>query len=449
MKLWFIAGLGLSSLAFTNANASVLNQLPNNPIQSPFGKTKQTEHKDQLKNIDARTRTKTSFGSNTYTYVRCYYRTDTLMPTTNFEWAVEPSSNSRYHLEGVWKNNGILAWKNMFYTDITQDRLRLLCEQTLQKKGKKLEPNLIFAANDEYQHINYTIWSNDKAGQGNHANKIIAFGDSLSDTLNVYNHSPAIFRIPNRESWYLGHYSNGPLWVEHLANRLNLPLYNWATGGAGVNPDQYGMIPSVLQQVQSWQEYMKSAPNYNPASTLFTMWIGGNDLITYGNSPEKIIATQKQSLMILISAGARKVLLMKLPDISRSPVFKLPDYASSAATVSLQVTEYNQKLDRLATQLREMYGNSLKLEVFDGYTLFNDVLNNPAKYQMTNTTQSCLELSNNGSSIYKNSQKVRKECSNPNSFVFWDNLHPTTRIHQLLADRIANSPQLEQILGQR
>ncbi|MCD4506108.1 SGNH/GDSL hydrolase family protein [Chromobacterium piscinae] len=447
MKLWFIAGLGLSSLAF--ANASVPNQLPNNPIQSPFGKAKQTEHKDQLKSIDTRTRTKTAFSSNTYTYVRCYYRTGTLLPTTNFEWAVEPSSNSRYHLEGVWKNNGILAWKNMFYTDTTQERLRLLCEQTLQKKGKKLEPNLIYAANDEDLQINYTIWSNDKAGQNNHANKIIGFGDSLSDTLNVYNHSPLIFRIPNRTNWYLGHYSNGPLWLEQLASRLNLPLYNWATGGAGVNPDQYGMIPSVLQQVQSWQEYMKSAPNYNPANTLFTMWIGGNDLITYGNSPDKIIATQKQALMNLISTGARKILLMKLPDVSRTPVFQLPDYAPRAATVSTQVREYNQKLDQLATVLREMYGSSLRLEVFDSYTLFNDMLNNPAKYQMTNTTQSCLELSSNDSSIYRNIQKARKECTNPNSFVFWDNLHPTTRTHQLLGDKVADSPQLEQLLGQR
>ncbi|OLZ78914.1 thermolabile hemolysin [Chromobacterium violaceum] len=370
-------------------------------------------------------------GPATYTYVRCFYRAGgaNTQPGTDYEWALDPSSGDYYRLNGNWWSSSIFDWKNMFYSDVTQDTLRSVCQQTLAKKGRPSQPAMVFAA-DNAMSFNYTVWTNDKAGQGSRINKIIAFGDSLSDNQNVYNASQ--WTLPNRNSWYIGHFSNGPVWVEYLADRLKLPMYNWAIGGAGVSTQKL-VIPGVVQQVQSWQDYMKQAPNYDPATTLFTMWIGGNDLVNYGSTPDKVIAGQQQALTSLINAGGRNILLLKLPDVSRAPVFQ---YKGGAATVAAQVKDLNQKLDALAASLRQQYG--VNIQVFDSYAMFNDLLTNPGKYQVSNTTQSCLNINADSSLNYMQTQSPRANCANADSFVFWDTLHPTTHTHLLLGNAVAD-----------
>ncbi|AXE32619.1 thermolabile hemolysin [Chromobacterium phragmitis] len=372
-------------------------------------------------------------GSATYTYVRCFYRASAAntQPGTDYEWALDPSSGDYYRLNGYWWSSSIFDWKNMFYSDVSQDTLRSVCQSTLAKKGKPSQPAMVFAA-DNAMSFNYTVWTNDQAGQGSRINKIVAFGDSLSDNQNVYNASQ--WTLPNRNSWYIGHFSNGPVWVEYLADRLKLPLYNWAIGGAGVSTEKL-VIPGVVQQVQSWQEYMKQARNYNPSTTLFTMWIGGNDLVNYGSTPDKVIDGQKQALVNLINSGARNILVLKLPDVSRAPVYQLK---GGAATVAAQVKDLNQKLDALAVSLRDQYGSSLNLRVFDSYAMFNDVLTNPGKYQVVNTTQSCLNINSDSALNYMQSQSPRANCGNADSFVFWDTLHPTTHTHLVLGNAVAD-----------
>ena len=49
--------------------------------------------------------------------------------------------------------------------------------------------------------------------------KIVAFGDSLSDTGNVYNLTLGLY--PSSPYWN-GHFSNGEVWVEDLADKLSL-----------------------------------------------------------------------------------------------------------------------------------------------------------------------------------------------------------------------------------
>lgn len=82
-------------------------------------------------------------------------------------------------------------------------------------------------------------------------------------------------------------------------------------------------------------------------------------------------------------------------------------------------------------------GGGLNIQLFDSYSLFNDLLNNPSTYGMTNATLPCLNI--NGahvSTLYLTSHHTRPECVNPDTFVFWDVLHPTTRTHKLLSDHV-------------
>ncbi|WP_241499247.1 SGNH/GDSL hydrolase family protein [Chromobacterium sphagni] len=434
MKSWLLLGLTLSSLAVAGNDAGQPDPRYGH-ILSPSGPLSREQLLKQglpkAKLNAARVSAAAAPGPSTYTYLRCYYRTGSgnTQPTTDYVWGLNPSSGDYYRLNGHWWSSSILDWKNMFYSDATQDALRSICQGTLAKKGINQAPAMVFAA-DNAMSFNYTVWTNDVAGQGGGINKIIAFGDSLSDNQNVFNASQ--WTLPNRNSWYIGHFSNGPVWVEYLAARLQLPMYNWAIGGAGVSTQKL-VIPGVVQQVQSWQQYMQQAPNYNPATTLFTMWIGGNDLVNYGSTPDKVIAGQQQALTSLIGAGARNILLLKLPDVSRAPVYQLK---GGASTVAAQVLDYNQKLDALAASLQQQYG--VNIRVFDSYALFNDVLTNPAKYQVANTTQSCLNINTDSALNYMQSQSPRSNCGNADSFVFWDTLHPTTHTHMLLGNAVAD-----------
>ncbi|UTH76035.1 SGNH/GDSL hydrolase family protein [Chromobacterium sp. IIBBL 290-4] len=431
MKHWLLLGVALSAPAWA-AQEQVTPDARYAHVLSPSGPLSKAELlKQGLPKTQAKFKTLATPGGATYTYVRCYYRTSSsnTAPTTDYVWALDGSSGDYYRLNGHWWSSGALEWKNMFYSDVSQDALRSVCQGTLAKKGIQQQPAMVFAA-DNALSFNYTVWTNDAAGQGGKINKIIAFGDSLSDNQNVFNASQ--WTLPNRNSWFIGHFSNGPVWVEYLASRLNLPLYNWAIGGAGVTTQKL-VIPGVVEQVQSWQQYMQQAPNYNPATTLFTLWIGGNDLVNYGSTPEKVIAGEKQALTNLIGAGARNILLLKLPDVSRAPVYQLK---GGAATVAAQVLSLNQQLDALATSLSQQYG--VNIRVFDSYALFNDLLTNPGKYQVSNTTQSCLNINKDSSLNYLQSQSPRANCGNADAFVFWDTLHPTTHTHLLLGNAVAD-----------
>ena len=56
--------------------------------------------------------------------------------------------------------------------------------------------------------------------QAGDISEIVAFGDSLSDTGNTYK---AVGYTPS-PPYYQGHYSNGPIWLEDLADRLGAAL---------------------------------------------------------------------------------------------------------------------------------------------------------------------------------------------------------------------------------
>ncbi|PHV11465.1 SGNH/GDSL hydrolase family protein [Chitinimonas sp. BJB300] len=379
--------------------------------------------------------------SNTYTYLRCYYLTGTLLrPTTTYTWALTPGSNAYYHVNGYWQTASWTNWENMFYSDTPQNELKSACEQTLSQKGIN-HAVAMWAAADNELSFNYPIWSIDNTPQSNRINKIIAFGDSLSDTQNLYN--TLHWQLPNPNRWFLGRFSNGYTWVEYLARDLKLPLYSWAIAGAGAGTEKLAIanlgtleIPGLMGQVQLWKAHRQKAPNYRPENTLFTVFIGGNDFINYNRSVEHVLTTQKEALQHLISAGARNILLIKLPNMSRAPIF---NYKNNAEIVANKITDYNTQLEEMATVLKVQNGGSsnIQIHLFDCHTWFNDLLNNPSNHGMVTTDTSCLEINSGNLIAFLGNPNPRAACSNPNTFVFWDVLHPTTRTHQLLSERVS------------
>lgn len=371
---------------------------------------------------------KVNHSSNTYTYVKCWYRTSVSHdePATDWVWA-KNSDNSYYELPGYWWSS--ISFKNMFYTDVPNKAIAQRCATSIDTDNKNAD--IIFYASDIKASYSHTIWSNDNVNQPNTINKIVAFGDSLSDTSNTFNGSQWIF--PNSNSWFLGHFSNGLVWTEYLANAKNLPLYNWAVGGAaGVN--EYGILTGIYDQISSFNTYMKSAKNYHIENTLFTLEFGLNDFMNYDRNITEVKSDYSTALIRLTDAGAKNILLMTLPDASKAPQFKYAT-ADKVTLVSQQIKQFNLFIKEQAAYYKQ---KGINITLVDAYQIFENVTSEPQKYGFVNAKDACMDINRSSSKDYLMSHTLTNDCAQHGSdkYVFWGVTHPTTAMHKYIARKI-------------
>src|ERR1700734_910207 len=143
---------------------------------------------------------------------------------------------------------------------------------------------------------------------------LYVFGDSYCDVGNLF---AATGGFEPAAPYYNGRFSNGPIWLDHVAGFLGVPFKasllggtDYAFGGAWVTAPQVipgGTIPSVPQQVELYlsQHGGKADPN-----ALYVLEGGGNDILgTTTGSPNalgfQIAAGIAQSELLLRQAGAR------------------------------------------------------------------------------------------------------------------------------------------------
>ncbi|PSU67476.1 thermolabile hemolysin [Photobacterium phosphoreum] len=371
---------------------------------------------------------KVNHSSNTYTYVKCWYRTSVSHdePATDWVWA-KNSDNSYYELPGYWWSS--ISFKNMFYTDVPNKAIAQRCATSIDTDNKNAD--IIFYASDIKASYSHTIWSNDNVNQPNTINRIVAFGDSLSDTSNTFNGSQWIF--PNSNSWFLGHFSNGLVWTEYLANAKNLPLYNWAVGGAaGVN--EYGILTGIYDQISSFNTYMKSAKNYHIENTLFTLEFGLNDFMNYDRNITEVKSDYSTALIRLTDAGAKNILLMTLPDASKAPQFKYAT-ADKVTLVSQQIKQFNLFIKEQAAYYKQ---KGINITLVDAYQIFENVTSEPQKYGFVNAKDACMDINRSSSKDYLMSHTLTNDCAQHGSdkYVFWGVTHPTTAMHKYIARKI-------------
>ena len=243
--------------------------------------------------------------------------------------------------------------------------------------------------------------------------QVVAFGDSLSDNGNIF----ALTGEP-LPPYYDGRFSNGPVWVEYLAQDLGVGLTDMAYGGARTygNPvSSDGTSTTGYDYGFTWQveQYLKG-PSVDP-NALYTIWIGGNDLIstlpaTENNRPlpttMKAVANIGYAIDALYAAGARDIVLMNMPNLGATPLLNgenglldMPYYGEGLAqgyNVALSVTQ----------ALLAYYLPDLNIYSIDVFSLMDEFINGG---YFDNTTN--MLIANLGSN---------------ESYLFWDDIHPTT-----------------------
>ncbi len=258
---------------------------------------------------------------------------------------------------------------------------------------------------------------------------MIVFGDSLSDDGNLSAETQG--KLP-QSPYYLGHFSNGPVWVEYLAHELHILPYrtlNYAFGGAktfGLKP------PGLLAQVDLYKLH-----HFFPSKdALFIIWIGGDNYLhikhslskqTINKMTDKAINDIQFAIDELHWLGAKTFLVVNLPNLSQTPLANLIDKKRGDSEYSENLARltqaHNKKLLVAINKLKT--DKSLTILFLDANKYFQAVRNNPKKYGFKNATARCFTGGFQG--------KPGTTCNNPQAYLFWDVIHPTTAAHQAIA----------------
>ncbi|MGL5873482.1 MAG: SGNH/GDSL hydrolase family protein [Xenococcaceae cyanobacterium] len=258
--------------------------------------------------------------------------------------------------------------------------------------------------------------------------KLIVFGDSLSDLGNVYQVTGKTY--PPNPPYFQGRYSNGRIWIEYLSDRLNLTstqINNFAWGGATSGITGNNLVPNLQAQIRSFSQQNRQIN----VDALFVLWVGANDYLQGVTNVNLAIENIVSAIASLASKGAQKILVANLPDLGKLPATR---NKTNSATLSNLIEAHNQILRRSLKQLQQKYPD-LQIVTLDAHRLYREAIANPSKFNFNNVIDACFS----GSSI----------CNNPDRYLFWDGIHPTTSTHRILGEAAFSALKDGNMLGSR
>ena len=268
----------------------------------------------------------------------------------------------------------------------------------------------------------------------------VFFGDSLTDA--------GFFRplLPPSVQLVTGQFTTNPglVWSQNLAEHYGTTAgasgngqtgTNYAAGGArvGINTTgALGPIPSLATQTSN---YLAANGGRADSGALYTVWGGANDLfaITNAGAPATATITAAVTAQVgivgqLQSAGARYILVPTIPDLGSTPAFRAQGAAAQASGTALTVA-YNNAL------FSGLTGSNLRVIPIDTFSFIREIIAAPAEYGFTNITGTACQPQITANSLTCNpSSWVTPDA--PNTYLFADGVHPTTRAHLILSEYV-------------
>ena len=254
---------------------------------------------------------------------------------------------------------------------------------------------------------------------------VYIFGDSYCDVGNLFAATGGADPAP---PYFNGRFSNNYLWVEHVSNAWKLPPVtpsllggnDYAFGGAEVTADVPlggpNFIPSIPHQVA---KYLLDHKGKADPNALYVLEGGGNDIIDAAGSgsPQQLAFQIAVGIagaeLALRHVGARNFLVPNIFDLSLTPVGKGFPAFNTAASIAT-----NKAVRELLTLESLFPGNNITF--MDNFDLFNAMLvNDPTHFGFKDVTHGCI--------------LTVPACADPDHNFFWDDIHPTTFGHSMLA----------------
>jgi len=284
------------------------------------------------------------------------------------------------------------------------------------------------------------LWGAATAASAQSYQRIVVFGDSLSDNGNF----PVLGAGNNPPPPYWdNHFSNGPTYIEDLAAELGQSLghffqtsgsVDWAVGFAqsgSINNDS-PLLPGIAQEVGG---YLAAGGTFGPHD-LVVAWGGANDILgnilpaAASSNPtgyiSNVAATAAGNMTayagLMAHAGAGTVVVPNMPPLPLTPEFNSGAGAAAAPLAQAATNAFNTTL--LAGLQADAKANPhTNFILLDANTATEVLIAQGQKFGFSNTSQACISVL----------ACVGGSTATQNSYLFFDVLHPTARAHAILA----------------
>jgi outer membrane lipase/esterase len=278
-----------------------------------------------------------------------------------------------------------------------------------------------------------------EGGSGSKFKSIYVFGDSLSDTGNLFGMTGGF--EPPSPPYFAGRFSNGPIWVEVFDQLLDpkrdfdttpvviKPLANNQAVGGAFTDTRGEVLPGsgVLSQVANFA----AAGGKIKHRDLVVVWAGANNYLGGDIDPFLVVDDLVTAVQELYDLGARWFLVPNLPNLGDTPLGGLVLDPEEAAGLNALTAGHNAILAGAMAALSAELG--VDIVIVDINAMFQAILTEPAAYGFANVTVPCLIQQPDGSRVPSGACPPDGDTYDATGVLFWDLIHPTAAGHALVA----------------
>lgn len=251
---------------------------------------------------------------------------------------------------------------------------------------------------------------------------LVFFGDSLTDNGNLFALTGGA--APPSPPYFEGRFSNGPTYAEIVPGLLGVPDANFAFGGAEALTDgSEDPLQQAINLPSQLSTYLSTLPPTGAADgTAAVLNIGNNDYLRLsptatpaeiGLTIQSVLGSVQTASLQLLSSGVDKIIFFTLPSVAVTPLGATLPPAALAGAVAI-IEAHNAGLKALAAGLA---ASGADVEVVDIFRLANELAADKETFGFAVTDQ----------------QLLLNPGADPDSFAFFDAIHPTEEAHQVQA----------------
>lgn len=294
--------------------------------------------------------------------------------------------------------------------------------------------------------------------------------------------------LPGKPYWN-SRFSNGRVWSEYLAQMLSIQkndddgYTNMAFGGGWASTYDYqltvwNLIRHPLGTIKTLivgklippslgltvQGYLMAHHQLNN-QTVYFVFSGSNDYLNFllfednynstimSNYVSNVIEGISSAVLKLERAGAKRFVIMGIPQLGETPRFI---NTKDREVINVATELHNTRLASRVEEWKILYPNADFLFI-DTAQQLSKASANHVQYGFSNLTEACIDVKFPMFSAFSHSQFAKNfvlhyaqvltykdksfltgernysTCDAPEHYIFWDEIHPSTRVHNYLA----------------